>query len=88
VVVLIRLRRVVERDANFLTRRKHDRRSAGFGWLQDDHRDDAPGLFLVFGELRDVLGLRAEEALTFIAGRHAGNDIDRVGLHLDRDVGL
>src|ERR1019366_3064572 len=63
-------------------------RSAGLGGRQDDHRDRALGLALVLGELRDALGLRAIEALAFLAGSFAGEDVERVGADLDRDVGV
>jgi len=55
---------------------------------QDDHGDDAIGLRLVLGELRDALGLGAVQAVAFLAGRFTGDDLDRVGPELDRDVGV
>jgi len=65
-----------------------ERRSADLGGCRDDHRDDATGLLLVLGELRNARGLRAEEALAFFAGRLTGNHLDRVGPDLDPDIGI
>src|SRR5258708_33884832 len=53
---------------------------------QDDHRDEALGLLLVFEELREALGLGAEEALALLPGRLACSTFDRPGPDLTRDL--
>src|SRR5436305_10607156 len=63
-------------------------RSVGIGGRQDDHRNHAAGLFLVFGELWNTLSLRAKEALAFLTGRLAGNNRNCLRPHLNRDISL
>src|SRR5207244_8303512 len=55
---------------------------------QDDHRNEALGLLLVLGELREALGLGAEEALALLPGRLARSNVDRRGPDLDREIGV
>ena len=55
---------------------------------QDDQWNEAPGLLRDLGDLWIALDQGAVEALALLPGRLAGNNVDRLGPDLDRDIGV